>query len=245
MRAGPTRWGVSSGAPSSRVSSLFTKRGTVPRCPLAHPFGGERPQLVYDDFRPAVASQLAGQPHRQTLPEGAGLAVPDAEHVTEVPDGLLPRRDQNPVPIGKPVKYVGAVEPAQDLVLGLGVRAAVRQPLQHVQLHSQRSAARVEPGRQGQSNLRRSQGAISCHEDPADQPLKAVEVGPWRAAAFAGPPGHGHLRLVSGCPRERGRAGRARRGGGAAKVPPGWAGRTLLEEVAPVKDIADSPYKST
>src|SRR5260370_34351438 len=115
MRAGPTRWGVSSGAPSSRVSSLFTKRGTVPRCPLAHPFGGARPQLVYDDFRPAVASQLAGQPHGETLPEGARLAVPDAEHVTQVPNRLLPCRDQNPVPIRKPVTYVDAVERAHDL----------------------------------------------------------------------------------------------------------------------------------
>src|SRR5258707_10648812 len=103
MRAGPTRWGVSSGAPSSRVSSLFTKRGTVARCPLAHPFGGLRPQLAHYDLRPAFASQLAGQPHRQTLPEGAVLTVPDAEHRTETPDRLLPRSDQNPVPIGKPV----------------------------------------------------------------------------------------------------------------------------------------------
>src|SRR6266702_7425256 len=129
MRAEPTPWGVSSGAPLSRISSLFSKRGTVPGCLLAVPLGGERTKLVHDDFRPAVASELSGEAHGETLPEGAGLAVPDAEYLTEVPDGLLPCRDEDPLAIGKPVKYIGAVESAQDLVLGLGVRAAVRQPL--------------------------------------------------------------------------------------------------------------------
>src|SRR5712691_11439501 len=160
MRAGPTRWGVSSGAPLSHVSSLFSKRGTVPGCSLAHPIGGERAELVHDDFRPAVASELAGEAHGETLPERAGLAVPDTDYLPEGPDGLLPCRDEDPLAIGKPVKYIGAVQPAQDLVLGLGVRTAVRQPRQHVQLHGQRNAARVKPRRNRQRNLCGGEGAM-------------------------------------------------------------------------------------
>jgi len=76
----------------------------VPGCPLAHPFGGERTELVHDDFRPVVASELAGEARGQALPEGGGLAVPDTEHPAEVPDGLLPCCDQDPLAIGKPVK---------------------------------------------------------------------------------------------------------------------------------------------
>src|SRR5712692_1122810 len=219
MRAGPTRSGVSSGAPPSRISSLFSKRGTVPGCPLAHPFGGQRAQLVHHDFRPVVAGELAGEVHGETLPEGAGLAVSDTEYLTDVPDGLLPSRDEDPLAIGKPVKYVGAVEAAKDLVLGLGIRTPVRQPLQHVQLDSQRSAARVKPGQKRHGNLCCSEGAVSCSEDPPDEPFKTVEVRTRRAAAFARPSGHDHPRLLRGCPRERGRAGRARRGGGTGKVP--------------------------
>ncbi len=70
-----------------------------------------------------VAGELAGEAHGETLPEGAGLAVSDTEYLTDVPDGLLPSRDEDPLAIGKPVKYVGAVEAAKDLVLGLGIRA--------------------------------------------------------------------------------------------------------------------------
>src|SRR5712691_13157724 len=112
MRAEPTRWGVSSRSPASRISSLFSKRAIVPGCPLAHPLGGERAQLVHGDFRPVVSGKLAGQAHGQTLPECAGLAVPDTEYRTELPDGLLPCRNQDPLPIGEPLKYIGAVEPA-------------------------------------------------------------------------------------------------------------------------------------